>query len=61
VLENLALRHQLVVLQRTLLRPRLRPADRLFWVLLFRLWAGWTDAISVVQPATMIRWQHMAF
>jgi hypothetical protein len=62
VLENLALRHQLVVLQRTLPRPRLRPADRLFfWVLLSRLWAGWTDAISVVQPATMIRWQHMAF
>jgi hypothetical protein len=33
VLENLALRHQLVVLQRTVPRPRLRTADRLFWVL----------------------------
>jgi hypothetical protein len=41
VLENLALRHQLVVLQRTVPRPRLRTADRLFWVLLSRLWAGW--------------------
>ena len=61
VLENLALRHQLVVLQRTVPRPRLRTADRLFWVLLSRLWAGWTDAISVVQPATVIRWQRTAF
>jgi hypothetical protein len=30
VLENLALRHQLAVLQRTAPRPRLRPSDRLF-------------------------------
>ena len=34
VLENLALRHQLAVLQRTAPRPRLRTADRLLWVLL---------------------------
>ena len=61
VLENLALRHQLGVLQRTVRRPRLRTADRLFWVLLSRLWAGWTDAISVVQPATVIRWQRSGF
>jgi putative transposase len=60
-LENLALRHQLVVLQRTVPRPRLRTIDRLFWVLLSRLWAGWTDALSVVQPATVIRWQRTAF
>jgi hypothetical protein len=31
VLENLALRHQLAVLQRTAPRPRLRPSDRLFF------------------------------
>jgi hypothetical protein len=31
VLENLALRHQLTVLQRTVPRPRLRTADRLFF------------------------------
>jgi putative transposase len=61
VLENLALRHQLVILQRTVPRPRLRTADRLFWVLLSRLWAGWTDAISVVQPATVIRWHRTGF
>ena len=51
VLENLALRHQLAVLQRTAPRPLLRTADRLFWVLLSRLWSGWRGAVSVVQPA----------
>jgi transposase InsO family protein len=61
VFENLALRHQLAVLQRTAPRPRLRTSDRLFWVLLSRLWRGWTDAISVVQPATVIRWQRTGF
>ena len=40
VLENLALRHQLAVLQRTARRPRLRCSDRVFWVLLTRLWHG---------------------
>src|SRR5713101_6931251 len=61
VLENLALRHQLAVLQRTAPRPRLWTSDRLFWVLLSRLWSGWTDAVSVVQPATVIRWQRSGF
>src|SRR5262245_30297572 len=48
VLENLALRHQLAVLQRTARRPRLRPSDRVFWVLLSRLWGGWAEAVSFV-------------
>ena len=30
--ENLALRQQLVVLQRPVRQPRLRPSDRIFWV-----------------------------
>jgi hypothetical protein len=61
VCENLALRHQLAVLRRTAPRPRLRRSDRLFWVLLSRLWSGWTDGISIVQPATAIRWQRSGF
>ena len=58
MLENLALRHQLAVLQRTAPRPRLRPSDRVFWVLLARLWHGWAEV--VVQPETVIRWQRQA-
>src|SRR4029450_3497184 len=61
VLGNLALRHQLAVLQRTAPRPRLRTADRLLWVLLSRLWSGWSDGVSIVQPATVIRWQRSGF
>ena len=48
VLENLALRHQLAVLQRAAPRPRLHHRDRLFWVFLCRLWSGWADALSIV-------------
>jgi hypothetical protein len=61
VLENLTLRHQLAVLQRSAPRLRLRRSDRLFWVLLSRLWSGWADGVSIVQPATVIRWQRSGF
>src|SRR5437867_386224 len=61
VFENLALRHQLAVLQRNAPRPRLRTSYRLFWVLLSCLWSGWADAVSIVQPATVIRWQRTGF
>jgi len=39
VLENLALRQRLAVLQRSVKRPRLRRRDRGFWVLLSRIWS----------------------
>jgi hypothetical protein len=39
-LENLALRHQPAVLQRSVRRPRLAPWDRIFWVWLSRFWAS---------------------
>ncbi|MFQ5738118.1 MAG: hypothetical protein ACE5JX_03845 [Acidobacteriota bacterium] len=41
VLENLALRHQLVVLQRQTKRPRLFNSDRTLWILLYNLWRKW--------------------
>jgi hypothetical protein len=34
VVENLALRQQLAVLRRQTSRPKLRPVDRAFWVVL---------------------------
>ena len=37
-LENVALRHQLAVLQRSVNRPRFRRCDRIFWLWLARLW-----------------------
>ena len=61
MLENLALRHQLAVLQRSSPRPRLRISDRLLWVLLCRLWSGWANALSLVKPETVIRWHRTGF
>ena len=59
--ENLALRHQLAVYQRTNKRPRLRPADRFLWSWLSCLWSGWKEALLIVQPATVIKWQKKRF
>ena len=39
--ENLALRQQLIVLHRSVKRPKLRNRDRIFWILLSRLWKQW--------------------
>ena len=61
VLENLAWRHQLAVLQRTARRPRLRHSDRVCWVLLARLWRGWAEAVVLLKPETVIRWQRAGF
>ena len=60
-LENLALRHQLMVLERTAKRPRLRKRDRLFWTWLARLWPGWKSVLVIVQPETVIRWHRQGF
>ena len=60
-LEHLALRHQLAVYQQTIPRPRLRPTDRLMWVWLSRLWAGWQESLAFVQPRTVIAWQRKRF
>ena len=60
--EILALRHQLAVLQRTTpKRPRLRPIDRLLWMLLSRVWPNWRQAVQIVTPATVVRWHRRAF
>src|SRR5438445_3652792 len=60
-LENVVLRHQLAVLQRSVGRPRLRRRDRLFWVALSQLWAGWRASLLIVQPATVLAWHRQGF
>jgi len=60
-LENIALRHQLMVLQRSLPRSRLRRQDRIFWVCLARLWANWRPSLVIVQPATVVAWHRQGF
>jgi transposase InsO family protein len=61
VLENLALRHQLLVLNRTPKTPALCNSDRLFWALLSTMWSRWTKALVIVQPQTVVRWHQAGF
>ena len=36
-------------------------ADRLFWVVLSRLWSGWRDILVIVKPETVIGWHRKGF
>ena len=61
LLENLALRQQLAVLRRRTPHLRLRASDRLFWVLLARLWPRWREVLHLVRPETVIAWHRAGF
>src|SRR2546422_1673106 len=60
-LENLALRQQLAVWKARQPRPRLTEMDRIFWVLLSRLWTSWRDSVHVVRPETVVGWHRHGF
>jgi|SRR5271166_996947 len=61
-LENLALRHQIGVLQRSARkRPRLTPMDRLLRVWLSRIWSDWRAALAIVKPETVVAWHRKSF
>ncbi|HYM32746.1 MAG TPA: hypothetical protein VEU47_15700 [Candidatus Cybelea sp.] len=60
--ENVAVRHQLVVLRRKVSgRIRFTNGDRFFFVCLFRLIPSALRAIAVIQPDTVIRWHRAGF
>jgi hypothetical protein len=61
IAENLALRHQLSILQRSAKRPQLRPLDRLFWVWLSCLWPNWRSALNIFQLDTVTKWHQQGF
>ena len=58
VAENLCLRHQLLVYQRRHPRPRLRDADRRFWVLASRWFWGWRGTLLIARPETVLGWHR---
>src|SRR5258707_15554394 len=60
-LEVAALRQQLAVLKRKYPRPRLHRPDRLFWIVLRRIWPDWTDALILVKPETVVSWHRAGF
>src|SRR5882672_4988899 len=60
--EIVLLRHQLSVLrQRVPSKPKLTVADRLLFIWLYRLFPSVLDAITIVQPETVIRWHRTGF
>jgi putative transposase len=65
VLENLALRQQIAVYKRKQKqkqkRPQLTHRDRWFWVLLSLAWRDWRQALCIVDPDTVVRWQRERF
>jgi hypothetical protein len=60
-LENLALRQQLGVLKRRKRVPRLRPKDRVFWLVLSRIWPQWREVLHLIKADTVVGWQRKGF
>jgi len=50
----------LTVSLRSVGRPRLRRWDRLLWVALSQLWAGWRASLVIVQLA-ILAWHRQGF
>src|SRR5450755_1848281 len=61
ILENLALRQQLLALHAHRPRRRLTAADKLFWVALRRLWSRWKEPLILVTPRTVFGWHRAGF
>ena len=60
-LEILALRHQIGVLQRSVKRPKLTPADRLLWAWLSTAWRDWRSGAFIMKASTVIGWHRKGF
>jgi putative transposase len=59
--QNALLRQQLIVLRRSVKRPRIENSDRLRMVLLARLDSGWRQALHIIKPDTLLRWHQRLF
>ncbi len=60
-LENVALRQQLMVLQRNSKRPQFTDQDRLSWVLYSKVSEGWQKVLLIARPRTILDWQKNRF
>jgi len=61
ILENLALRQQLLALHARRPRRRLSAMQKLFWLMLRKLWAGWQKPLLLVTPRTVVEWHRAGF
>ena len=61
IVENAMLRQQLIVLKRSVKRPKLTNGDRVRLSFLARLTDSWQSALHIVQPETLLRWHRDLF
>jgi hypothetical protein len=61
LLENLVLRQQLAVFKERRSLPKLGVVDKLFWVLMCRLWSEWKRVLVLLRPETVILWHRAGF
>ena len=61
IAENALLRQQLIVLRRSVDRPRIEDSDRVIMLLLARLNSTWAEALHIIQPGTLLRWHRRLF
>jgi hypothetical protein len=61
ILENLALRQQLLALHAKRPRRRLSILQKVFWVVLKSLWLGWRKPLVLVTPRTVVGWHRAGF
>lgn len=61
IAENVFLRQQLIVLERPVTRPQLKPRDRQILVVLASRIPGWKEALVIVKPDTLMRWHQQGF
>ena len=57
-LENVALRQQIIVLQRSVTRAKVEDSDRIFWILMRITLKTWKDTLMIVKPDTVIGWHR---
>ncbi len=61
IAENGLLRQQLIVLNRSVKRPRLTARDRSLLVLLASHVRAWKETVLIVKPDTLLRWHRQGF
>jgi hypothetical protein len=61
IAENALLRQQLIVLQRTVQKPRFTPSDRLWFVLLASRLPHWKEVLLIFRPETLLHWHRKGF
>ncbi len=61
IVENAILRQQVIILKRTVKRPKLTQGDRTRLLFLSHLTRFWDSALHIIKPDTVLRWHRGLF